>query len=85
MYTFSTLERVVPVQIEDGVLAPFSASLGVSSYRQLQEELEATKKKRAEALETVSQRVAQLGQQVWRLTSRLLISACNYVFVGTLV
>jgi hypothetical protein len=46
------------------VLAGFSASLGVSSYRQLQEEVAAAKAAREKALLDVNARVAQLSQQL---------------------
>lgn len=52
------------LQIEDGVLASFSASLGVTSYRQLQEQVEAAKAKREEALGAINAKCAQLVQQV---------------------
>jgi hypothetical protein len=51
-------------QIEDGVLASFSASLGVTSYRQLQEQVEVAKAKREEALGAINAKCAQLVQQV---------------------
>lgn len=46
------------------MLAGFSASLGVSSYRQLQEDVAAAKAAREKALLDVNARVAQLSQQL---------------------
>lgn len=58
------LSLVPPSQIEDGVLASFSKSLGVTSYRQLQADVAAAKEKREATLREVNVVVAQLRQQV---------------------
>lgn len=52
-------------QIEDGILSSFSKSLGVTSYRQMMEDMEAAKIKREATMREVNAAVASIRQQVW--------------------
>ena len=46
------------------MLAPFSKSLGVASYRQLLEEVQANKDKQDKAMRDIGEKVAQLENAV---------------------